>query len=81
MTRTKVLISGHLHDSAIAGFRANGAFDVTYVPDCPKEELMRLLPGTNVLVTRSETDVDKTLIEMAPDLKVIARRGGQDGGG
>lgn len=73
MTRTKVLISGHLHDGAIAGFRANKSFDVTYVPDCPKDELIKHLAGTNVLVTRSETDVDRALIEKAPDLKVIAR--------
>lgn len=73
MTPTKVLISGHLHESAIAGFKAHKQFDVTYAPDCSKDELMRLLPGTNVLVTRSETDVDRSVIERAPELKVIAR--------
>jgi D-3-phosphoglycerate dehydrogenase len=73
VTRTKVLISGHLHELAIAGFKANKHFDVTYVPDCSKDELLKLLPGTNVLVTRSETDVDRAVIERAPELKVIAR--------
>lgn len=76
MTRTpltKVLITGHLHDSAIDGFKANKHLEVTYRPDCSREELLTLVPNANVLVTRSETDVDREVIERAPDLKVIAR--------
>ncbi len=73
MSRTRVLITGHLHESAIAGFKANKTLDVTYAPDCPRDELMRLVPSAHVLVTRSETDVDRTVIDAAPDLKIIAR--------
>lgn len=71
--RTRILITGHLHDGAIEGFKANPNFDVTYAPDCARAELLRLVPKANVLVTRSETDVDREVIDLAPDLKVIAR--------
>jgi len=71
--RTKILITGHLHDAAIAGFKANPNFDVTYAPDCSRDEVLRLVHTAAVLVTRSETDVDRAVIEGAPELKVIAR--------
>jgi D-3-phosphoglycerate dehydrogenase len=73
MPRTKVLITGALHESAIDGFKARKDFDVTYAPDCSRDELMKLVPSCSVLVTRSETDVDRAVIDAAPDLKVIAR--------
>jgi D-3-phosphoglycerate dehydrogenase len=68
-----VLISGHLHENAISGFKANTNFRVTYKPDCSRDELLKHLPTCHVLVTRSETDVDRQVIECAPELKVIAR--------
>lgn len=71
--RTHVLITGHLHESAIAGFKANPVFDVTYAPDCERGELLRLIPSAQVLVTRSETDVDRHVIDQAPELKIVAR--------
>ena len=69
----QVLITGHLHDSAIAGFRANKTMQIFYAPDCERSELLRLVTTAQVLVTRSETDVDREVIDRAPDLKVIAR--------
>ena len=69
----QVLITGHLHDSAITGFRANKTMQIVYAPDCERSELLRLVATAQVLVTRSETDVDREVIDRAPDLKVIAR--------
>lgn len=68
-----VLISGHLHEDAISGFKANKNFSVTYIPDCPRAELLQHLAICHVLVTRSETDVDRDVIIAAPELNVIAR--------
>jgi len=73
MAKTDVLITGALHESALAGFTQNPQLKVRYHPDCRREELLKLLPGTQVLVTRSETDVDREVILHAPELKVIAR--------
>ncbi len=71
--QSNVLITGALHESAIAGFKANKNFKVEYAPDCDKATLFKHLPKAHVLVTRSETDVDRAVIDAAPELKVIAR--------
>ena len=68
-----VLISGKLNDSAVEAFRSNPKLEVIYRPDCSRTELEQLVPRCHVLVSRSETNVDRELIEMAPLLKVIAR--------
>ena len=73
MSKLRVLITGHLHESAIEGFKNNSRYEVVYAPDCSREELMRLVPSSQVLVTRSETDVDRAVIDAAPSLKLIAR--------
>jgi D-3-phosphoglycerate dehydrogenase len=70
---TEVLITGALHSSAMEKFRSHDSFTVKYHPDCSRETLMQLLPSANVLVTRSETDVDQSVIEAAKNLKVVAR--------
>ena len=73
MPLSNILITGALHEGAIAGFKANKTFKIEYAPDCDRATLMKLLPTAHVLVTRSETDVDRAVIDAAPDLKVIAR--------
>jgi D-3-phosphoglycerate dehydrogenase len=70
---TKILITGALHESAMKLFRSRVNFDVAYHPDCDRESLVRLIEDANVLVTRSETDVDQTVINAAKNLKVVAR--------
>jgi D-3-phosphoglycerate dehydrogenase len=71
--RSKVLITGALHQSALDLFMSDKRLDVTYQPDCDRKTLLGSLAGVNVLVTRSETDVDKGVIDAAPALKVVAR--------
>jgi len=71
--RSKVLITGALHPTAMQRFNAHKSFDVTYKPDCSRADLLSMLDGCHVLVTRSETDVDREVIAKAKDLKVIAR--------
>jgi len=73
MPKTDVLITGALHASAIDAFSANSRLDVRYHPDCSRAELLKLVGTAQVLVTRSETDVDQEVIDAARELKVIAR--------
>jgi len=70
---TSILITGALHSDAISSFEQNPDFSVVYKPDCKRDDLLKLVKKTTVLVTRSETKIDKELIDLAPDLKVIAR--------
>lgn len=73
MSESQVLITGALHESALRAFQGNSKLKVAYHPDCDRATLLKNLPGCHVLVTRSETDVDKQVIDAAPKLKVIAR--------
>jgi D-3-phosphoglycerate dehydrogenase / 2-oxoglutarate reductase len=69
----RVLITGALHDEAMKLFMGHPKLHVTYQPDCSRSELMGLVSSCQILVTRSETDVDQEVIDTAKELKVIAR--------
>jgi D-3-phosphoglycerate dehydrogenase len=71
--KTRVLVTGALHPDAITALKANPRLDLTYAPDCPKSQLVELVAKTQVLISRSETDIDRELIDLAPDLSIIAR--------
>ncbi len=71
--KTMILITGALHASAMKSFSGNPRFEVRYHPDCDRSTLLRHVKDAHVLVTRSETDVDKEVVDAAPLLKVIAR--------
>ncbi len=73
---TEILITGALHEQALTAFKAHvhgRDHRISYHPDCSRSELMSLVKSARVLVTRSETDVDREVIDAAPDLRVIAR--------
>lgn len=71
--KSQIVISGALHPSIIERFEANPSFKITYIPDCSRSELEEKIKNAHVLVSRSETNVDKELIDVATNLKVIAR--------
>lgn len=71
--RTKVLVTGALHPIAIEGFKKLTDIELIYKPDVAFEQLKGDLRDTHVLVSRSETDVDRRLIDAAPQLKIVAR--------
>ena len=70
---TKILITGALHPQAIERFQGHASFEVTYHPDCPREELLKSIGDYHVLVSRSETTVDQAVMDAATNLKVVAR--------
>lgn len=69
----EILITGALHETALSAFRSNPKLVIKYFPDCDRSTLLAQAKSCQVLVTRSETDVDQELIDSAADLKVIAR--------
>lgn len=76
----RILVSGKLHPVCLETLQ-NPPPDLTLSvpiildlrPDCTREELFAALPNADVLLSRSETDVDHAVIEAAPQLSVIAR--------
>lgn len=71
--QTRVLITGALHPTSVAALSENQSLKVTYRPDCQRSSLEKLIGDAQVLITRSETKVDKDLIDLATELKLIAR--------
>lgn len=76
--KQEILITGALHQKALEAFNTRSAASqdkivVRYHPDCTRSELLGLIRTARVLVTRSETDVDREVIEQAPHLRIIAR--------
>lgn len=71
--KTKILITGALHPTAVEAFRNQEHFDINYLPDLARDQLMEKIGEAHVLVTRSETNIDRQVIEKGTNLKVIGR--------
>jgi D-3-phosphoglycerate dehydrogenase len=69
----KVLITGALHSSAIESLQQEPDLEIDYCPDLPKDEILNRIHQYECIVTRSETSIQKELIDRATNLKVIAR--------
>ncbi len=54
----------------------HAGFDIEYVANMPRDEVLRRLPDFDALITRSRTRVDAELLDAAgPRLKVVGRGG------
>lgn len=69
----KVLITGALDNIAIDILEQEKEFSITYAPDLPYAEIYDIIDDYDCLISRSETAVDKKLIQKAKKLSVIAR--------
>ncbi|MDE3269053.1 MAG: phosphoglycerate dehydrogenase [Pseudomonadota bacterium] len=69
----KILVTGKLHEVAIKALQALPNCTLTYRPDCKYDELLTIVHDYRVLVTRSETRIDRELIDRAAKLKIIGR--------
>jgi D-3-phosphoglycerate dehydrogenase / 2-oxoglutarate reductase len=69
----RVLITGTLHPKALELLGRHPHLKVDYLPDCPRSQIIERVKNAEVLVSRSETDVDREIIDAAPNLKIIAR--------
>ena len=67
----RILVSDTIH---IGKLNASD-IEVVYSPDIEYDQLKRVLPEFDALVTRSRTQVDEPLIGSASRLKVIGRAG------
>ncbi len=69
----KVLITGALHEEAISRLAACPDLEIDYRPDLPREEILEIVAPFHCIVSRSETEIDKEMIDRAPKLKALAR--------
>ena len=70
----KVLISDKLSQNAVSIFKTKG-IHVDYLPEIPREEFKNIIASYDGLAIRSNTKVDKEIIDLAKNLKIIGRAG------
>jgi D-3-phosphoglycerate dehydrogenase / 2-oxoglutarate reductase len=76
----RVLITGKLHPVVMSTLNSPpldltppASLEIIEMPDCSREMLESQIHNCDVLITRSETDVDAKLLALGKNLKVIAR--------
>jgi D-3-phosphoglycerate dehydrogenase len=69
----RILVTGRLHPVGLEMLRATPEVEVADHPDLPYEEVLSLIGDCHAIISRSETEVTREMIDAAPDLKVIAR--------
>lgn len=69
----KVLITGTIHDSGIERLKAEPDLEVDYLPELPLEEIKKIIGPYHCIITRSETAIDRGLIDAATEMKLIVR--------
>ncbi|MCZ6533044.1 MAG: phosphoglycerate dehydrogenase [SAR324 cluster bacterium] len=69
----RVLITGHLHPTALRILEAAEDVEVTYRPDNPYEDTLAVIGEFHAIISRSETAVTREMIDAGSGLKVIAR--------
>lgn len=76
----KILITGKLHEVALdllknqpSELSVSSPLQIVYLPDAPRDIILKEIVDTNVLISRSETDVDETLLTAGKELRIVAR--------
>ena len=69
----KVFVSNDVSEKGVALLREH--FDVDVMPNMPVPELCKIIGKYDALVSRSQIQVTKELIDAATNLKVIGRAG------
>ena len=72
-TMYRVLITGAIHPIGVEILRREPDIEVDFQPDIPYERVLEIIPPYHALVSRSETDIPRELIDRGTSLKVIAR--------
>lgn len=70
----KVLIIDDVSSLLINGLTQKG-FEVTYLPNITRAELLTQITLYNILVVRTKTPIDSEILHNAKNLKIIARAG------
>ena len=69
----KILITGSIHEIGLELLRREKDIEIRYAPELPYEEILKIIADFHCILTRSETEIPRELIDSAPNLKVIAR--------
>lgn len=69
----RVLITGAIHQTGIDLLKQEPDLDVDYRPDLPIDEVISIIEPYHCIISRSETPIQKELMDKATNLQVISR--------
>ena len=70
----KIIIADEMHPSIVPDLN-NAGFEVDYLPEISREMLKDCIYQYDGIIIRSKTDLDREMIDLARNLKYIARAG------
>ena len=68
-----VLVTGAISKEAVKKLSQDDRYNLKFKPDLSREDLFKHIKDVHILITRSETAVDKELLSRAGNLKIIVR--------
>jgi D-3-phosphoglycerate dehydrogenase len=71
----KILVVDKISQSGVSFFRSRADFEVLEAYQTSEEELVGLVGDVDAVVVRSDTQINRTVIEAAPRLRVVGRAG------
>ncbi|SVC43536.1 uncharacterized protein METZ01_LOCUS296390, partial [marine metagenome] len=71
----RVLITGEIHSSGLDRLMEESDIETQYSPNLSYVEVLKTIAPFHCILSRSETPITRELIEIASELKVIARAG------
>src|SRR5271167_1070755 len=71
----RLLIADGLSTQSISLLKAIPKLDVLEYKDIPRDDLKEIIPSIDILIVRSRTQVDRSLLEGARNLKLAIRAG------
>ena len=71
----RVLITGVIHSSVLNLLRKESDIEIQYSPDLPYADIVQIIEPFHCILSRSETLINRELIERALEMKVIVRAG------
>lgn len=75
MEKLKVLVADPISPKGVEDLSRDGAFDVIFQTGLKEDQLLEIIPDCAALVVRSETKVNRRVLEAAKALKVVGRAG------
>lgn len=75
MTTHKILVADPISPRGVEALRAEPSFEVIFQTGLKEDALLELVPDCAALVVRSETKVNRRVLEAAGQLRVVGRAG------
>ncbi len=69
--KTKILVTDRLHPYALDYLTSHDGMIIHYAPDCSRDELLEGIEQADVLLCRTEAEVDNDVLDRAEHLKLV----------